>query len=256
MAAIDYGALFYLGGIMGATNITFVGAFIAGLLSFLSPCVLPLIPSFITYITGLSFADLQAEHPTHKVRQQTILHTLLFIAGFTVVFVLLGASATYIGGFLQEHMALLRQVGGALIIIFGIHVTGLVPLALLLGEKRVTIHRKPAGYLGSFLVGLAFAAGWTPCIGPILASILMVAATEDTVWQGIALLLTYSLGLAIPFFLSSLAMHQFLVIFNRFKKYIRMLEITTGIFLIIVGILVFTNSLTILQRWAERLFGN
>jgi cytochrome c-type biogenesis protein len=118
------------------------------------------------------------------------------------------------------------------------------------------VRNRPAGYVGSFLIGIAFAAGWTPCIGPILASILMVAATEDTVWHGIALLLTYSLGLGIPFFLSSLALHQFLVIFNRFKKYIRVFEIVTGIFLIIVGILVFTNSLTILQSWAERLFGN
>src|SRR5512134_1579170 len=149
---------------MDPSNVSFYGAFIAGLLSFLSPCVLPLIPSFITYITGLSFSDLQAEHPSHKVRQQTIVHTLLFIAGFTTVFVLLGASATFIGGFLQEHMNTIRKVGGILIIIFGIHVTGLVPIHLLLGEKRVTVHRKPAGYLGSFVVGLAFAAGWTPCI--------------------------------------------------------------------------------------------
>ncbi len=240
---------------MGAENISYVGAFIAGFLSFLSPCVLPLIPSFITYITGLSFADLQEEHPTHKVRRLTAIHTLLFIAGFTVVFVLLGASATYIGGFLQTHMALIRKVGGALIVVFGIHVTGLVPIHLLHGEKRVSIHRKPAGYLGSFLVGLAFAAGWTPCIGPILASILMVAATEDTVFHGISLLLVYSMGLAIPFFLSSLAMHQFLTVFNRFKKYIRLFEIVTGVFLIVVGIMIFTNYLSVLARYSNRLFG-
>jgi cytochrome c-type biogenesis protein len=241
---------------MGATNITFVGAFIAGLLSFLSPCVLPLIPSYITYITGISFAELQADDPTHEVRRRTVLHSLLFISGFTCVFVLLGASATFIGGFLQSHMPEIRKVGGVLIILFGIHLSGLLPIHFLLGEKRFVVRNRPAGYVGSFLIGIAFAAGWTPCIGPILASILMVAATEDTVWHGIALLLTYSLGLGIPFFLSSLALHQFLVIFNRFKKYIRVFEIVTGIFLIIVGILVFTNSLTILQSWAERLFGN
>jgi cytochrome c-type biogenesis protein len=233
-------------------NIGYFGAFIAGLLSFLSPCVLPLIPSFITYITGLSFADLQAEHPTHKVREQTIIHTLLFIAGFTVVFVLLGASATFVGGFLQEHMTIIRRVGGILIIVFGIHVSGLVPIHLLLGEKRVTIHRKPAGFLGSFLVGLAFAAGWTPCIGPILASILMVAATEETVYKGIALLLVYSLGLAIPFFLASLAMHQFMVFFNRFKKHIRVMEVITGVFLVVVGIMIFSNSLSVVQRYFMR----
>lgn len=240
---------------MESGNITFIGAFFAGLLSFLSPCVLPLIPSYITYITGLSFADLQEEHPAHKVRQQTVIHSLLFIAGFTIVFVLLGASATFIGGFLQEHMALIRKVGGVLIIIFGIHVTGLVPIHALLGEKRVSIHRKPAGYLGSLLVGLAFAAGWTPCIGPILASILMVAATEDTVYHGIALLLTYSMGLAIPFFLSALAMHKFLVLFNRFKKHIRIFEIVTGVFLVIVGVMIFTNYLTILGRFSLKIFG-
>ncbi len=240
---------------MDSSHVSFFGAFIAGFLSFLSPCVLPLIPSFITYITGLSFADLQAEHPSHKVRQQTIAHTLLFIAGFTTVFVLLGASATFIGGFLQEHMNVIRKVGGILIIIFGIHVTGLVPIHLLLGEKRVTVHRKPAGYLGSFVVGLAFAAGWTPCIGPILASILMVAATEETVSRGVLLLLAYSMGLAIPFFLSSLAMHQFLVVFNRFKKHIRIFEIITGVFLIIVGVMIFTNYLSILSRFSMKWFG-
>lgn len=240
---------------MEGVNITFLGAFIAGLLSFLSPCVLPLIPSFITYITGLSFADIQDEHPTHKVRQQTIIHTLLFIAGFTAVFVLLGASATYMGSFMQTHMTLIRKIGGLLIIVFGIHITGVIPINLLLGEKRFTIHRKPAGYLGSFIVGLAFAAGWTPCIGPILASILMVAATEESVFHGIALLLTYSMGLAIPFFLSSLAMHQFLILFNRFKKYIRLFELVTGLFLVIVGILIFTNSMSIFQRFFEKVTG-
>lgn len=240
---------------METANITLLGAFVAGLLSFLSPCVLPLIPSYITYITGLSFADLQAEHPSHKVRQQTVIHSLLFIAGFTFVFVLLGASATFVGTFLQEHMTAIRRVGGVLIILFGIHLSGLVPIHFLLGERRFTIHRKPAGYLGSFLVGLAFAAGWTPCIGPILASILMVAATEETVYRGIALLLAYSMGLAIPFFLASLAMHQFLVFFNRFKKYIRIFEIATGVFLVIVGVLVFGNYLSLLSRYVMRWFG-
>ncbi|SNB44737.1 cytochrome c biogenesis CcdA family protein [Geobacter sp. DSM 9736] len=229
---------------MESPDITYVSAFIAGLLSFLSPCVLPLIPSYITYITGISFSDLQAEHPTHKVRQQTVAHSLLFIGGFTFVFVLMGASATFIGGFLQEHMTLIRKIGGVLIVIFGIHVTGILPIGMLLGEKRVNIHRKPAGYVGSFVVGVAFAAGWTPCIGPILASILMVAATEDTVYHGVALLFIYSMGLAIPFFLSALALHQFLAFFNRFKKHIRIFEIVTGVFLIIVGIMIYSNYLT------------
>jgi cytochrome c-type biogenesis protein len=231
-----------------------VGALIAGLLSFLSPCVLPLIPSYITYITGLSFADLQAEHPSHIVRRKAMLHALAFIAAFTLVFVLLGASATLVGSFLQEHIGAVRKVGGALIVLFGVHVTGLVPLHFLMGEKRVQLHQKPAGYVGSFLVGIAFAAGWTPCIGPILASILMVAATEGSIMQGIILLLLYSLGLGIPFFLSALAMHKFMSVFNRFKKFIRVFEICTGLFLVLVGILIYTNGLSRLSGYASMLF--
>lgn len=237
------------------SQVTYAGAFIAGLLSFLSPCVLPLIPSYITYITGLSFAELQAEQPAHLVRQKTFLHSLCFILGFTVIFVLLGASATFIGSFLQAHMTIIRKIGGVLIFLFGIHVTGLVPIGLLLGEKRVSIRHKPAGYAGSFLVGLVFAAGWTPCIGPILASILMVAATEESITQGIILLLLYSLGLGIPFLLSSLALHQFLVIFNRYKRFIRIFEVLTGMFLMLVGILIFTNWLSRLSGIASKLVG-
>jgi len=240
---------------MHSQEVTYFGAFIAGLLSFLSPCVLPLIPSYITYITGLSFADLQAEHPTHKVRQTAMLHSLAFILGFTVVFVLLGASATYIGSFLNQHASIIRKAGGVLILLLGIHVTGLIPITMLMGEKRVTLHRKPAGFAGTFLVGLSFAAGWTPCIGPILATILMVAATEDNVYHGILLLLIYSLGLGIPFFLSSLAMHQFIVVFQRFKKYIRVFEVCTGVFLMFVGVMIYFNWLSRLSGIFTALFG-
>jgi cytochrome c-type biogenesis protein len=240
---------------MHSQEVTYFGAFIAGLLSFLSPCVLPLIPSYITYITGLSFADLQSEHPSHKVRQASMLHSLAFILGFTVVFVLLGASATYIGSFLNQHAAFLRKTGGILVVLLGVHVTGLIPITMLLGEKRITLHRKPAGFAGTFLVGIAFAAGWTPCIGPILAAILMVAATEENVYHGIILLLIYSLGLGIPFFLSSLAMHQFIVAFQRFKKYIRLFEICTGVFLVLVGIMIYFNWLSRLSGIFTSLFG-
>lgn len=235
---------------MSSQEVTYLGAFIAGLLSFLSPCVLPLIPSFITYITGLSFADLQAEHPTELVRRKTLLHSLFFILGFTVIFVLLGASATLIGSFLQQHMTAVRKAGGILIFVFGVHVTGLVPFGLLMGEKRATIKNKPSGFFGSFLVGIVFAAGWTPCIGPILASILMVAATEEKVGHGIVLLLLYSAGLGIPFLVSSLALHRFLIFFNRFKKHIRVFEILTGLFLMLVGVLIFTNWLSRLSGYA------
>lgn len=229
-------------------EISLLGAFFAGVLSFLSPCVLPLVPSFLTYLTGLSFADLQEAHPTAVVRRRTVSHSLFFIAGFTLVFVLLGASATFVGSFLREHMALMRRAGGLLIVLFGFHVCGLLPIDFLLGEKRLHLQSKPAGYIGSMLVGVAFAAGWTPCIGPILASILMVAASESTVHRGIFLLLAYSLGLGIPFFLSSLAVHRFLQVFNRFKKNIRIFEIVTGLFLILVGLLIFFDKLTMVQR--------
>ena len=239
---------------MGSNNITLISAFAAGLLSFLSPCVLPLIPSYITYITGLSLSDLQAEHPTGKVRAKTVIHSVIFISGFTAVFVLLGASATYIGGFLQENMGAIRRIGGVMIVLFGVHLTGLVPIQFLLGEKRLTIHNRPAGYLGSFLVGVAFSAGWTPCIGPILASILMIAATEQTVHHGILLLFAYSMGLAVPFFLSAFALSRFLLVFKRFKKYIRLFEIFTGLFLIIVGIMLYGNYLTRLSALITTLF--
>lgn len=237
---------------METNNISMIGAFVAGLLSFLSPCVLPLIPSYITYITGLSFADLNAEHPSHKVRQQTIIHSLLFIAGFTCVFVLLGASATFVGDFLHEHKTAIRRIGGILIVIFGVHVSGLFDITMLLGEKKLTLHRKPAGYLGSFVVGIVFAAGWTPCIGPILATILAVAATEG---RGVWLLLSYSMGLAIPFFIASLALHHFLIFFRRFKRHIRLFEIVTGAFMVVVGILIFTNSMVVISRYTSTWFG-
>ncbi|HIJ89075.1 MAG TPA: cytochrome c biogenesis protein CcdA [Desulfuromonadales bacterium] len=233
---------------MISQEVTYLGAFIAGLLSFLSPCVFPLIPSYVTYITGISFADLQAEHPSHVIRQKTILHSLCFIIGFTTVFVLLGASATYIGSFLHENATFIRKVGGVLLVLLGIHVTGILHLKFLLGEKRVSIKHKPAGYAGSFLVGIAFAAGWTPCIGPILAAILAVAATEERVYQGILLLLLYSMGLGVPFFLSAFAMHRFLALFNRFKKYIHAFEVTSGVLLIVVGVLIYSN-------WLSRLSG-
>ncbi len=239
---------------METPDISYVGAFVAGLLSFLSPCVLPLIPSYITYITGLSFGDLDAEHPSHLVRQKTLLHSLAFISGFTVVFVLLGASATLLGTFLQEHMDFIRRAGGILVLLFGIHVTGLLPISWLLGEKRVTLKNKPAGFIGSFVVGLAFAAGWTPCIGPILASILMIAATQGEVGHGIVLLLLYSIGLGVPFLLSSLALHRFILFFNRFKRHIRLFEIVTGLFLIVVGVLIFTNWLSLLSGYANMLY--
>lgn len=235
-------------------NITYLGAFIAGLLSFLSPCVLPLIPSYVTYITGISFSQLDAEHPGERIRLRTFLHSVLFVSGFTVVFVLLGASATLVGAFLQDNIGIVRRVAGIMVVLFGIHVTGLVPIGWLLGERRINIRKKPAGYPGSFIVGIAFAAGWTPCIGPMLASILMMVATDEKAGQGMFLLLTYSAGLGIPFILSSLALHRFIMFFNRFKKHIRLFEITSGLFLVLLGLLIYMNWLSVISAYTNTLF--
>lgn len=224
-----------------ASNITYWIAFTAGILSFASPCVLPLIPSYLTYITGLSFKQLETEHPGAKIRLTIILHSLCFILGFSVVFVLLGAIAGIASNkfqlYLREGLEWFEMVGGLLIFLFGVHITGLFHFGVLLGEKRVQLHKKPSGFIGTFVVGIAFAAGWTPCIGPILASILMVAATSGQVGEGVGLLAVYSLGLGVPFLLAGLLFHQFLIAFNRFRKYIRLVEIGTGVLLMAVGIM-------------------
>ena len=240
-----------------AADISYWIAFTAGVLSFASPCVLPLIPSYLTYITGLSFSQLQAAHPTAKIRLTVLLHSLCFILGFSVVFVLLGAIAGIASSkfqiYLREGLEWLEKIGGLLIFLFGVHLTGLFHFGMLLGEKRVHLQKKPSGFIGTFVVGIAFAAGWTPCIGPILASILMVAATSGHAGEGIGLLSVYSLGLGVPFLLSGLLFHHFLIAFNRFRKYIRLIEIVTGVMLMAVGIMLMFNLMghltMLLYQW-------
>lgn len=226
-------------------NITIWIAFTAGVLSFVSPCVLPLIPSYLTYITGLSFNQLQASHPPVKIRWTVFLHSLCFILGFSIVFVLLGAIAGIASAKFQQHLRegliWIERVGGLLIFLFGLHMTGLFHFGVLLGEKRVHLHQKPSGYLGTVVVGIAFAAGWTPCIGPILASILMIAASSGQAGKGVLLLSVYSIGLGLPFLFSGLLFHHFLVAFNRFRKHIRLIEIFTGALLMLVGIMLMFN---------------
>lgn len=219
-------------------------AFSAGVLSFVSPCVLPLIPSYITYITGLSFNQVQEAHPGFRVRMTVLFHSLVFILGFSTVFISLGALAGLASSKFQanlmEGLLWVQRVGGVLVFLFGVHMTGLFHFGVLLGEKRVQLHRKPAGFIGTFLVGLAFAAGWTPCIGPILGSILaMVAGSSASVGKGVVLLSVYSAGLGLPFLLSGLLFHGFLTFFNRFRKHIRIVEIITGGLLMVVGIMLF-----------------
>lgn len=227
-----------------AADVTLWIAFTAGILSFFSPCVIPLIPSYLTYITGLSFNQLQDAHPDRKIRLTVLRHSLLFIGGFSLVFITLGALAgiaSNLVGHLQEGLVWVQRLGGVMIFVFGLHLTGLFRIGLLLGEKRVHLHDKPQGYLGTLFVGVVFAAGWTPCIGPVLGTILMMAATSGHAGKGILLLTVYSAGLGIPFLISGLLFHGFLSFFKRFRGYIRLFEIFTGLLLMIVGIFLFFN---------------
>jgi cytochrome c-type biogenesis protein len=229
-----------------STDLTFWIAFSAGALSFSSPCVLPLLPSYVTYITGLTFGQLQDAHPGAKARLTVLSHTLVFILGFSVVFVSLGALAGLAShafqSYFREGLSWVQRGGGILIFLFGIHLTGLFHFGVLLGEKRVKIPNKPKGFLGTFLVGVVFAAGWTPCIGPILGAILALAAgTSGGVGQGVVLLSVYSAGLGIPFLVSAMLFHTFLSAFKRFRKHIRLVEIFTGVMLMLVGAMLFLD---------------
>jgi len=230
------------------SHVSLLIAFMAGVFSFISPCVLPLIPSYLTYITGISFDEL-VDNRSQSVRRRTLFHSLFFILGFTLVFVALGASATYVGAFFQENQVLIRRVGGVIVILLGIHITGVIKLKILEREKRFEFNDKPIGYLGSVLVGIAFAAGWTPCIGPILASILLYASTSNNVGSGIVLLIAYSLGLGVPFLISALAFNSFLTYFSKFNRYLRIVSIVSGIFLIIIGFLLVFDYLSVLSQY-------
>ena len=228
-------------------SISYLVAFTAGLLTFLSPCLLPLIPSFIAYITGVSFTDLNDNTKYVEVRRKTIIHSLLFIFGFSVVFILLGLTATFIGKALFQYQKWIRIAGGLLIIVFGLDLAGILKLNFLSKDRRFNVTTKGSTYFGSFLVGVTFAAAWTPCAGPILGSILVMAGTKASMAQGAVLLSIYSLGIAIPFFLTGLAVNAFLAYFKRFAKVINIITIIGGVFLIIIGILVLTNYLAIIS---------
>ena len=228
-------------------------AFSAGVLSFVSPCVLPLVPSYITYITGVSFHELTGSESKSKLRWVTTFHSLLFITGFSTVFIIMGASASYVGQLLAQYQTWVMKVGGVLIIILGIHFTGLITLPFLQMEKRLEIRKKPLGYLGSFFVGIIFAAGWTPCIGPILSTILIYASTSKNFYTGILLLTIYSTGLGVPFFLSSLAFNSFLSTFEKIKRYMRVITLVSGLFLIGIGILMLTDTFQEINQYLNTL---
>ena len=224
-------------------------AFSAGLFSFLSPCVLPLFPSYLSFITGMSVTELAAER-TRAVRGRVLLHAIAFIAGFSIVFVALGASFSVLGQFLLAYRDWIQRAGGVLIILLGLQIAGVLKLGVFGRTLQWQIRDKPAGYAGSLAVGVAFAIGWSPCVGPILAAILSLAGTAETVQRGVWLLLAYSAGLGLPFLLSALALGPFLTLFRRYRPLLPLFERTAGALLIIVGVLVYTNYYQVLNAWA------
>lgn len=226
-------------------DVTHTAVFVAGLLSFISPCVLPLIPSYFCFITGLSLDKLTTAHHG-AIRSKIILATLAFVSGFSLIFIILGASATFLGGFLKGHQTWIRVVGGILIILFGLHLSGLIRIPLFEHEKRLQLNRKPLHFLGTFLIGMAFGAGWTPCIGPILGSVLVLAQNKETVSQGAWLLTIYSAGLALPFIVLSVGINYLVVIVRKTSKILRYVNPAAGLLLIATGLLLVTNKLALL----------
>ena len=218
-------------------------AFGTGLLSFLSPCVLPLIPSYLTFVTGVGFDDLT------RARRSAFVHAVLFVCGFTLVFVALGASATMLGQLLLHYRVWITRFGGALIVLFGLYLLGAVRVAAFDRERRVHLATKPVGYLGSVFVGVAFGAGWTPCLGPILGAILTYTATTADLSRGLPLLLAYSLGLALPFLLAAVAVERFLATVKRLRPHLARVSKVSGALLIIVGVLMMFDYFTVLSAY-------
>jgi cytochrome c-type biogenesis protein len=229
-------------------DVTLIAAFAAGFLSFVSPCVLPLIPGYISFVSGVSLEEMRADAAPTTSRLQVFLTSLAFVIGFSLVFVALGASATAVGKFLFARLPLFSKIAGAVLIVFGLHTMGVFRLAFLETEKRVHSQRKPAGPLGAMLVGVAFAFGWTPCIGPILGGILAIAGSKNSVAEGVTLLAVYSLGLGIPFLITSLAINQFFGAAKRIRKYYHAIELASGALLVVIGVLIISGELTIITR--------
>jgi cytochrome c-type biogenesis protein len=235
------------------SQISIFAAFSAGLLSFISPCVLPLVPSYLSYITGLSVENLAKVEERERFKSAILLNALLFIAGFSTVFIAFGASASLIGQVLYEYQDVIRKIGGILIIIFGLYLLGMLKLNIFMTERRlVHFESRPVGYLGSFLIGTAFAAGWTPCVGPVLGTILAYASTTESMSGGVMLLSAYSFGLGLPFFLSAFGMDTFLSYFKSFRTYLGGVSFVSGGLLVLVGLMIFTDSVTLFTSFLER----
>lgn len=236
-------------------EVTLWAAFFAGILSFLSPCVLPLVPPYLCFITGQSLEDLSGDAGDEKaLRREVITASLAFIAGFSTVFTILGATASVLGQALREHMVLAGQLAGVLIILMGLHFLGVFKFALLHSRAQYQHRVRPAGILGSYAVGLAFAFGWTPCIGPVLATILAVAASEQHVSQGFVLLGVYSAGLGVPFFASALMVDSFLSFLARFRRHLGLVEKVTGGLLVLTGIAFLTGAMQDFAYWLIETF--
>jgi cytochrome c-type biogenesis protein len=229
-------------------------ALFAGLLSFVSPCVLPLVPGYLSFISGVNVAQFRATEAPADLRRRVFLASLVFVLGLSTVFIAMGATATTLGATLGAHKRVLAIVGGLFIIVLGLHTVGLVRIKWLLYEKRMEVRDKPIGVVGAYVVGLAFALGWTPCIGPILGAILGLASQEESVWRGIALLTAYSLGLGVPFILSALAVNQFFSASSRLRRHMKTVEVVSGVLLIAVGVLLVSDRLTLLSAAFARMF--
>lgn len=242
-------------------NVTLLAAFGAGLLSFISPCVLPLIPGYLSYISGLSLEEMRGAPAPRgaavalaappDARRRVLISSLAFILGFSLVFIALGASATEIGRFIGTEKRLVARVAGLIVVIFGLHTMGVLRIEWLYQEKRVQTSRKPTGPIGAILVGIAFAFGWTPCIGPILAGILTIAATRHGVGEGVRLLTAYSLGLGVPFFATALAINRFFGALGHIRRHYHAIEVVSGSLLVAIGVLISTNQLTIIAGWLQ-----
>jgi cytochrome c-type biogenesis protein len=236
-------------------SVSILGAFAGGLLSFLSPCVLPIVPGYLSFISGVNLSQYRENAAPKALTLRVVATATAFVLGFSTVFVALGAAASLIVGALLAHYK--REfsiVGGVIILILGIHMTGLVRIPWLLAERRAGVRTRPLGLLGAYVVGLAFAFGWTPCIGPILGAILVYASQRETVMEGIVLLSAYSAGLGLPFLAAAVAINAFFAAFSRIRHHMHKVEVVSGILLVLVGLLLVTNQLTVLSRWFSRLF--
>jgi len=234
--------------------VSLAAAFLAGLVSFISPCVLPIVPGYLSFISGVNVARFREGGAPRDLVRRVVLTSLVFVLGFSTVFIALGAAATYIGSLLQEYKRVLGMVGGIVIIILGLHTAGVFKIQWLLSEKRANVQTRPLGLVGAYVVGLAFAFGWTPCIGPILGAILLYASQQETVGQGVVLLTAYSAGLGIPFLLSALAVNWFFKAFSRLRGAMRTVEVVSGALLVGVGLLLVTDRLTVIAQYFTKMF--